>query len=47
MERLTMRVDGQVPSAGHPDADHQRDAAHRLYLHMGFLLSSHHLALPL
>lgn len=34
-------------SAVHLDSGYQRHAAHRLYLHKGFVLSSHHLALPL
>lgn len=34
-------------NAVHLDSGYQRHAAHRLYLHKGFVLSSHHLALPL
>ncbi len=33
--------------AVHLDSGYQRHAAHRLYLHKGFALSSHHLALAL
>lgn len=34
-------------SAVHLDSGYQRHAAHRLYLHKGFVLSSHHLSLAL
>lgn len=34
-------------SAVHLDSGYQRHAAHRLYLHKGFALSSHHMALAL
>jgi len=34
-------------NAVHLDSGYQRHAAHRLYLHKGFVLSSHHLALTL
>lgn len=34
-------------NAVHLDSGHQRHAAHRLYLHKGFVLSSHHLSLTL
>lgn len=34
-------------NAVHLDSGYQRHAAHRLYLHKGFTLSSHHLALAL
>lgn len=34
-------------NAVHLDSGYQRHAAHRLYLHRGFVLSSHHLTLAL